>query len=203
MQLELLPLFPLQLVLLPQTNVSLHVFEERYKEMIGAAIQSKSEFGMVLAIDNGIVEIGCTAVVDRVARQYDDGRMDIVAKGRRRFAIQSLNNDKDFLRCSAEYFDDDVPEEPVDGSLRQRVIAEYKELADRDDSLLNTLSSFEMGDIVSDIEVRQRLLVCRSEAERMRMLASYLPTAARRQRETHRAQAVAVRNGHVRKSDDL
>src|SRR5438067_2796119 len=74
---RLIPLFPLQLVVFPRTRLPLHIFEERYKEMVGNAIRDDSEFGIVLAKDEGIVNAGCTVIVDKVLEMYPDGRMDI------------------------------------------------------------------------------------------------------------------------------
>ena len=107
MQQELLPLFPLQLVLLPGVELPLHIFEDRYKEMIGEAINDGTEFGIVLASEKGIVNTGCTAVVQRVVNRYDDGRLDIIARGRRRFEILLLNEEKNYLRGAVEFFDDE------------------------------------------------------------------------------------------------
>ncbi|HLX45581.1 MAG TPA: LON peptidase substrate-binding domain-containing protein, partial [Bryobacteraceae bacterium] len=75
MQQGLLPLFPLQVVLLPGSELPLHIFEDRYKEMMGEVIRDREEFGVVLANDKGIVNTGCTATVAKVLRQYSDGRM--------------------------------------------------------------------------------------------------------------------------------
>ena len=106
---RLLPLFPLQVVVFPRTQLPLHIFEERYKVMIGEAIAKNTEFGIVLAKDDGIVNAGCTVVVDKVLKTYPDGRMDIVARGRRRFEIVMLNQEKDYLQGEVEFFDDDEP----------------------------------------------------------------------------------------------
>ena len=69
---RLIPLFPLQVVVFPRTQLPLHIFEERYKEMVGAAIRDNSEFGVVLAKDNGIVNAGCTVMVEKVLENYPD-----------------------------------------------------------------------------------------------------------------------------------
>ena len=81
MQPNLLPLFPLRVVVFPRTPLPLHIFEERYKEMVGEAIRESSEFGIVLAKDDGIVNAGCTVVVKEVLKTYADGRMDILTRG--------------------------------------------------------------------------------------------------------------------------
>src|SRR5512147_621762 len=98
MQGELLPLFPLQVVVFPRTSLPLHIFEDRYKEMIGEAIRENSEFGIVLAREDGIVNAGCTVVVDKVVKSYPDGRMDVLTSGRRRFEVLSLDEEKEYLR---------------------------------------------------------------------------------------------------------
>ena len=110
MQDGLLPLFPLQVVLLPGSQLPLHIFEDRYKEMIGEVLRDKLEFGVVLANEKGIVNTGCTATVDRVLREYPDGRLDILTRGRRRFEILLLNEERSFLRGAVEFFDDDEPD---------------------------------------------------------------------------------------------
>src|SRR5438045_5795008 len=94
---RLLPLFPLSLVVFPRTRLPLHIFEERYKEMVGDAIRDESEFGIVLARDGGILNAGCTVKVSKVLEMYADGRMDILTLGQRRFEIVSLNEEKDYL----------------------------------------------------------------------------------------------------------
>src|ERR1041385_5946949 len=103
MQEGMLPLFPLQVVLLPGAELPLHIFEDRYKEMIGEVIRDRVEFGVVLASEKGIVNTGCTATIDRVLRNYPDGRMDILARGRRRFEIMRLNDERSYLRGTVEF----------------------------------------------------------------------------------------------------
>src|ERR1022692_4442767 len=80
MSTRLLPLFPLHVVVFPRTRVPLHIFEDRYKEMVGNALQENSEFGIVLARDDGIVNAGCTVIVEKVLNNYPDGKMDILTR---------------------------------------------------------------------------------------------------------------------------
>ena len=84
---RLIPLFPLHVVVFPGTPLPLHVFEERYKDMVGTAIRENSEFGVVLAREDGIVNAGCTVVVEKLTELHADGRMDIITRGRQRFEI--------------------------------------------------------------------------------------------------------------------
>ena len=120
-------MFPLQVVLLPDAELPLHIFEDRYKEMIAEVLRDKIEFGVVLANEKGIVNTGCTAVIERVLREYPDGRLDILTVGRRRFEIERINDERAFLRGEVEYFDDEDETVPED-DFRARAIAGYNEL---------------------------------------------------------------------------
>src|SRR5882672_10252089 len=97
------PLFPLDLVLLPDTPLPLHIFEPRYKEMVGECLRAREPFGVIRAAGNGIVRVGCTAEIVDVLRAYPDGRMDILTMGRRRFAVTDVDSERDFLRGDIEY----------------------------------------------------------------------------------------------------
>lgn len=204
MQQPLLPLFPLQVVLLPHSPLPLHIFEDRYKEMIGEAIQNKTEFGVVLASDKGIVNTGCTAVVERVVKQYPDGRMDIIASGRRRFEILLLNDEKDYLQGAVEFFDDESFDEPAPDLLK-KVEDGYRELKDLEQepepaepAPEATPLSFRVAQSVPDLDVRQMLLMARSESERIKQLADYLPELLRRTRTAAHMRTLVPKNGHGR-----
>src|SRR5262249_17864533 len=85
----------------------LHIFEPRYKEMIGEALTGMRPFGIIRGKDETIAEMGCTAEILEVTKKYDDGRMDILAEGRRRFEIVHLNQERTFLQAEVRYFDDE------------------------------------------------------------------------------------------------
>ncbi|MGA3189762.1 MAG: LON peptidase substrate-binding domain-containing protein [Bryobacteraceae bacterium] len=197
MQPGLLPLFPLQVVLLPGAELPLHIFEDRYKEMIGEAIRDRMEFGVILASEKGIVNTGCTAMIDKVLHEYPDGRMDILARGRRRFEIMMLNEERSFLRGSVEFFDDEE-ESPVAPDIRQRAIDGYHEVSKEAIDLDQPQLSFRLAQPVSDLGFRQTLLAIRSEADRMRQLADFFPVHNLRQRRIQHVKEVAPRNGHGR-----
>lgn len=204
MQQGLLPLFPLQAVLLPGSELPLHIFEDRYKEMMAEVIRDRQEFGVVLANEKGIVNTGCTATVDRVVRQYPDGRMDIITLGRRRFEIMRLNDERPYLRGAVEFFDDEKPSPPVP-DLRQRAIEGYnalQALESHDPLDLNDAGdprlSFRLARPVSDLTFRQILLSTRSEAERLKQIADFLPNFLIKQRRIQHIKEVAPRNGHGR-----
>ncbi|HTB14926.1 MAG TPA: LON peptidase substrate-binding domain-containing protein [Bryobacteraceae bacterium] len=197
MQPGLLPLFPLQVVLLPGAELPLHIFEDRYKEMIGEVIRDRLEFGVILANEKGIVNTGCTAMIDKVLREYPDGRLDIVARGRRRFEIMRLNDERSFLRGTVEYFDDDE-ESPIAPEVRQRAIDGFNEISKESVDLNLPQLSFRLAQSVADLGFRQSILSSRSEADRIRQLADFFPIHNMRQKRIQHVKDVAPRNGHGR-----
>src|ERR687884_16094 len=101
-------LFPLALVLLPTERVPLHIFEPRYKELIGECLAEGREFGLVLEDENGRRDVGTRAGVIEVLQVFDDGRMNVVVEGRDRFRLVELTTGREFLTGEIEAVDDDV-----------------------------------------------------------------------------------------------
>lgn len=202
MQSNLLPLFPLQVVVFPKTTLPLHIFEERYKEMVREAIRSNSEFGIVLAKDDGIVNAGCTVVVDKVLNEYPDGRMDILTRGQRRFEIVLLNQDKPYLRGEVQFFDDEEPG-PAPLEVQQKALIQYRGLLElgelpafADPLLTDPQLSFQIAQSVQDLDFLNLLLRNRSESERLKQLAEYLSTYVPKMRQTKLMKKLAPLNGH-------
>jgi Lon protease-like protein len=111
-----IPLFPLGVVLIPNAPLPLHIFEERYKLMINRCLDEQIEFGIVYFDGSEVSNMGCTARILKVTKRYDDGRMDIITRGEKRFIINELIDDKSYLQAAIEYFDDIV--EPARDDLR-------------------------------------------------------------------------------------
>jgi Lon protease-like protein len=204
MQEELLPLFPLKLVLFPRTALPLHIFEERYKQMVGEVLRAKSEFGVVQAGEKGIVNTGCTATIEKVLKEYPDGRMDLLTVGHRRFEIIMLNDEKPYLRGAVEFFDDE-PSEPIPPDVRARVMEAYNDIRTleeeepiADSEISDPQLSFQLAQVVPDLDFRQILLATRSEADRMRRLAEFFPGYTSRRRQIRHVRAVAPTNGHAK-----
>src|SRR5260370_8468921 len=79
---ERIPLFPLNVVLLPGAELPLHIFEPRYREMVKTCLEEKSEFGLLLSLPKGLARVGCTADIKAVVQRYQDARMDVLTAGR-------------------------------------------------------------------------------------------------------------------------
>jgi Lon protease-like protein len=199
----LIPLFPLNVVLLPGTRLPLHIFEERYKEMIGEAIRDQTVFGVVLAIDRGVVNLGCTARIERVLEEAADGQMDILTMGESRFEIGSLNQERNFLQGEVTFFVDAESEAPSE--LRERAIATFRQAfpAEHDDwpfpvDFAHPQLSFQLAQGIPELEFKQQLLATRSEPVRLRKLEDFFPGHARRRAAAEQIKKVAHTNGHGR-----
>jgi Lon protease-like protein len=197
-----IPLFPLQLVVFPRTRLPLHIFEERYKEMVGIAIRDNSEFGIVLAKDEGIVNAGCTVVVDKVLEMYPDGRMDIMTRGQHRFEIVRLSEEKDYLQAEVETFDDEDLS-PVPEELRRKALANYRALSGLDaargqgePNLEDLQLSFQLAQSIPDLDFLNLLLRERSEAARLQQFNQYLAEYLPRQKLIEHMKVLAPTNGH-------
>ena len=201
---KLLPIFPLSLVLLPGMPLPLHIFEERYKEMMADVMPEESEFGIVLAKDEGIVNVGCTAVVQKVLQRYQDGRLDLIAVGLRRFEIESLDEDKSYLRATVGFFDDEEEQRPS-RELRLKARAAYQKLLTLEKPSIaiepdfdNSRLSFQLAQYILDADKRQTLLTLRSEVERLEYVIKIVPGYIFQREQMALAQRLAPTNGHAK-----
>ncbi len=198
---RLLPLFPLQLVAFPGSAIPLHIFEERYKDMVGEAEAKGSEFGIVLAKEGGIVNAGCTVVVETVLRRYPDGRFDVVTRGRRRFEILSLDQEKDYLRGEVRYFDDEdvIPVHPElrtrAGDAFEKIRQALPESKAAELDLEDPRLSFQLAQAVEDLDFQNMLQRSRSEAERLRMFAEFAEGYISRRLYAEKMKHLAPTNG--------
>ena len=198
----LLPLFPLELVLLPSAPMPLHIFEPRYKEMIGECLAQKTAFGIVRAKEESIAEIGCSAEILEVTKRYEDGRLDILCEGRRRFEVMGLNQERAFLQAEIAYFDDDpesAPAQQIDEALG--FYRDLMRLAGADDNAPEATTpqlSFQLASPMPlDLDFKQTLLSMRSERERIAAIVAYFAALLPRMRRAVRVQQKAGGNGHA------
>jgi Lon protease-like protein len=122
-------LFPLQLVVVPGEVLPLHIFEERYKRLVGERLDG-GEFGIVFADDDSVRECGCTVHVAEVIEQFDDGRLNILAEGGRRFRLVEVREPEDpeeeHLSGLVEYYEDAQPDAPE--ALREGVLDVFRKM---------------------------------------------------------------------------
>lgn len=120
-----LPLFPLDMVLLPHRRVPLHIFEERYKQMIGECLENETEFGLVWGSDDDFCDIGCAARVINLLDRFPDGRMNILIEGTQRFRVIQRQDIHTYISGIVEEIEDD--EEVFDLDLGAQVKELYSE----------------------------------------------------------------------------
>jgi Lon protease-like protein len=176
---SLLPIFPLDLVLLPGVPLPLHIFEPRYKEMIAECLEQKKPFGVVRASSDGVAEIGCTAEIVSVTKKYDDGRMDILTRGVERFEVIELNQDRSFLQATISVVEDERQKPAADiVSQAVRLYGEIAKLAGTEssgpDEQADNLSFLLAGSLPLDLDFKQSLLSTLSEAKRLEAVVAYL-----------------------------
>jgi Lon protease-like protein len=199
----LLPLFPLDVVLLPGIALPLHIFEPRYKEMIGECRANNAPFGVVRALEDGVAEVGCTAEIVSVTKEYPDGRLDLVAEGRNRFEVLELNRQRSFLQAEVLLVQDEPGTPSPEDTARAiqfhlEILSLAGALQDLSAADQSVLSFCLAGSLPLDLDFKQKLLGMRSEGERIQAVAAYLESILPNLRRSARAREKAGGNGHAR-----
>ncbi|MBA3329469.1 MAG: LON peptidase substrate-binding domain-containing protein [Actinobacteria bacterium] len=196
-------LFPLGTVLLPTERMPLHIFEPRYQELIGECLEDDVEFGLILADDDGLREIGTRAAVVEVLDRLEDGRLNVVVEGRERFRVRELTSGRSFQTGEIEPLRDDAEDEATADEVERALglMRRLAELAGADVEGLEVTTdtpSFELAARVEfDPLLKQRLLELRSEPERLRTLTELLERAARMLELRQIGERSAQTNGKI------
>jgi Lon protease-like protein len=199
-----IPIFPLDLVLFPGTALPLHIFEDRYKEMIGECLQCEGEFGMVRARREGLAIIGCTAKVLTVLHRYADGRLDILCRGERRFEIETLVEGRSFLEAEVDFLSDQEPSSTRrDREQCAALHLEMMELSGNSAVEFPSLDldlpvAFLLASIIpADLEFKQDLLHLHSDSERTARLMEFYQLILPKLQRGYVGAKAAERNGFV------
>jgi Lon protease-like protein len=205
-----IPLFPLGVVLLPEMPLPLHIFEERYKLMIGECLEDDREFGIVYFDGTQVKNVGCTARILKVMRRYDDGKIDIMTIGEKRFYIREIHETKAYLEATIVYFDDDSTQADTG-------IAELAEEGIRLLKQVNLLSGKQGDSFVVDasnhkvlsflipssegftLGEKQEFLEMTSSYERLKKGIKLLRKAIERIKITREIKNLIGGNGHIRR----
>ena len=200
---SLIAIFPLDVVLVPGATLPLHIFEPRYKEMVSEAMLDDKPFGIVRAQENSIAEIGCVADVTEVVKKYEDGKLDILTEGSKRFQIVQLDQERDFLRADVTFFDDEeeraAPKTEADklidlhGQLLALAGAEAGGIEADDPQLSFHLA----GSVPLDLDFKQSLLGMKSEGQRVTAMVEYYTMLVPRLKRTLKVKEKSKGNGHA------
>ncbi len=203
---EILPLFPLNVVLFPQSQLHLHIFEDRYRTLISECITYDSVFGVMLIHEQDVRTIGCTAGVREVVKRHADGTMDIIVEGHRRFTLHN------FVEAPHPYFSgritwlEDIVED-IDDELRKHAVLLHNQfvkvvftgivqLVDVND--VRKSRSFHLVQ-KSGMELLQRqvFLAMNSENNRLRFLVQHLESVLPLLQSKRTVEEMAKNDGYV------
>jgi ATP-dependent Lon protease len=199
-----LPLFPLNVVLLPGADMPLHIFEPRYRQMVRDCLEAKSPFGMLLALPNGMAGTGCTAEILEVTSRYNDGRCDILTVGREPFRIVELFPEEPLMRGDVDFLEDRPA--AVNPRISHELIELYETChtlifddypRDPAESAEDKISYRIASRLPMDLLWKQRVLELRSEAERQERLVAYLREWAPHLQKEDTLRAQTAGNGHA------
>jgi Lon protease-like protein len=199
---ESFPLFPLGLVLLPHELVPLHIFEERYRVMIGECLDEEREFGILWLSDDGLKDVGCSARITQVLERFDDGRLNILVEGTDPFRLVRRIEDLPYPAGDVEVLPDDADD---DGGEAERARERYADLVEQvtdsrpEPDALASLDAYGMAATLDvALGAKQGLLELRSERGRLQQLDALFKEALQRIRLHERAAERASSNGHLR-----
>jgi ATP-dependent Lon protease len=199
-----IPLFPLNVVLLPGAELPLHIFEPRYREMVNRCMREHAEFGMLLSVANGVTRVGCTAEIMEILTRYPDGRMDIITVGRMPFRAVELFTENPLLEGQVDYLED---KEAWTGAPKAELVELYetchtlifgdypKNVAG--DEPTRAFSFLVAATLPMDLLWKQQVLELRSEPERQERLVSYLRGWAPHLQKVDAVRAKSAGNGHA------
>ena len=201
MSAERIPLFPLDVVLFPGTPLPLHIFEPRYKLMIRRCVESRREFGVILARSDGTAGVGCTAEIVKVVKRYEDGRMDILTMGQTPYRVLKVFDQQPYLEAAVEFLEDGP------GRAAPETQQKLLKLFDNCHTLLFGRASSPRGaefslafqiaaELPLDLEFKQELLEIRSESERQSRLVERLEKWLPQLANLERVRGKAGGNGH-------
>jgi len=201
---ESLPLFPLGLVLYPNEQLPLHIFEERYKDLTAYCLEHDVPFGIVRVDDGRLANVGTTARIERVVNRYDDGRMDIIVRGDERFGLNAVHERKSYMTADVDIFD--IERQPVESNLRERVITQHMKLLElagrtvRPDLYVDVpdLSFVLAQNAGLSNDQKQEVLEIRDESDRIRYLIQHFETLNPRVEQKEDLRRKIRSNGHFK-----
>jgi ATP-dependent Lon protease len=202
---QFLPLFPLSLVVFPGEQLRLHIFEERYKQLISDCLETQSNFGIPTVIDQTVVSIATEVAITSVDKQYGSGELDLTTEGQRRFRIDKfyrVSDNKLYPGGDVAWLeDDDTPSAELQQEIFQlleqlhEALGIQKKVADT----LAGIQSYQIGhNIGLTLKQEYELLTLQTEIDRLMFIKQHLTGILPVVQETERMKARAKLNGHYK-----
>ncbi|PKL75422.1 MAG: hypothetical protein CVV27_15445 [Candidatus Melainabacteria bacterium HGW-Melainabacteria-1] len=201
-----IPIFPLNIVVLPGEPVPLHIFEPRYKQLLTDCAplpgeRSYQPFGITFSKKNMLNEIGCTVLVDEILHKYPDGELDIMTYGQQRFRLLETYREQSYLTGLVEWLVE--PEEMIEEAARADVLALYEqflEVVEVHDQTLDTRSTSLSYEIAYRVNLEKvpklQLLETSGENERLKLLRGYLESAVPEIEKAKEFRRIVRSNGY-------
>lgn len=205
---EIIPIFPLNIVMYPGAKYPLHIFEERYKKMVRNSIFSGQGFGIVSKIDLEISNIGCYVLVDKVVKQYENGSMDIFVEGIERFEIITKSYNSEGYMEAAVVSYHDAPDEEKNMLSIQQAMVKFKDIINNttielEDSFWKNLErsdfkSFKLAEKSGlNIKQQQNILAFQSENKRIKFLLEHFEKIESYLEESKAIREIIAGDGYI------
>ncbi len=204
---KVIPIFPLKLVIFPQSSYPLHIFEKRYKKMINRCLVEKTGFGIVSLLRDDLSQIGTYVVIDKVLKTYLTGEMDIIVKGVKRFFIidHEIHADGYYVAAIRDYKDN--PGE-TDIILIEEMEIKFENLIDKINYKLedkfwknyksSKLKSFKVAEKSGlTLEQQQVLLSMRHESIRITFLIEHFEKLDAMLNENSALKQIVIGDGYI------
>ena len=199
-----LPLFPLEQVLYPSGQLPLHIFEPRYKELAAHCLEENAPFGILLLVEDELVTTGCSADIDEILQEYDNGEMDILVRGSRRFQVLEVHDSDSYLRADISYIEE--PPEGASPALRERAITQHMKLLELAGRTVRPSVYEDVQDVSyllaqnagMDNQQQQHILELLTADERMTFLIEYFEDLLPKMEEAGDLRRRIQSNGHFK-----
>lgn len=204
-----LPLFPLNLVVFPQEELNLHIFEPRYRQLVNDCINQKSTFGIPVFLENKIQEIGVEVQITALVNRYPDGRMDIKTRGERIFRLKSFFNPmlgKMHAGGEVEFLETEEDSDMLQRLLFIEAVSQLYEILNVKAELKSDVPflSYQYAHKIGlSLKQEYELLTLLAESERIDYLMEHLRKSIPIIREMERTKQVIRMNGHFKNLDPL
>jgi ATP-dependent Lon protease len=204
---KVIPIFPLKLVVFPNSKYPLHIFEPRYKKMINKCLEDDSGFGIVASFGKKISDVGVYVKISDILKKYQNGELDIIVTGINRFLIKNTTLHQDgYYISEIEKYDDNINE--INFSLVEELQNEFEEIIELanyrlEDKFWTRLSesqtkSFNIAEKSGlSFEQQQELLILRNENERINYLINYFEAIKLKLTNAEALKKIIMNDGYL------
>ena len=192
-KLKKIPLFPLNMVVLPEEELPLHIFEKRYKRMVDECLKEDTEFGIVYIKNDVMEKIGCTISIEKVLKKYNSGKYDLICKGDERFKIKKLYKDKDLWYADVEYFNEEYS--LIEKKYFEKTLDKYLKILMSVNPNVNFQNELEKNisfdftkNVVLPREIKQIFLNLEDEKSRLEFINDFLDSLSTTDNKTEKSK---------------